>query len=206
MTHNFTLMDEAKKSLEGKWGNAALTFFIYIIIIGAIGSIPYYFGQVATIFIGGPFALGIIIFSLSISRGLPHRLEQIFEGFQRFGDSLIAQLLMTIFTVLWTMLLIIPGIIAAISYSMTFFIMADDPNIKPMDAIDKSKAMMDGYKWKYFLLNLNFIGWAFACIFTLGIGLFWLMPYVQVAKAKFYDDINPDKVDRDEELINSIGN
>jgi uncharacterized membrane protein len=96
---------------------------------------------------------------------------------------------MILFILLWTLLLIIPGIIAAISYSMTFYILADDNSIGAMDAIDKSKKMMDGYKWKCFCLGLRFLGWALLCILTLGIGFLWLMPYMQVSMAKFYDDV-----------------
>ena len=58
-----------------------------------------------------------------------------------------------------------------------------------MDALRKSKEMMDGYKWKYFCLGLRFIGWALLCVLTLGIGILWLSPYVQVSYAKFYEDV-----------------
>jgi uncharacterized membrane protein len=102
--------------------------------------------------------------------------------------------LMLVFTLLWMLLLIIPGIIAAISYSLTFYIIADDDTIKPMEAIDKSKQMMDGYKWKYFFLALRFLGWALLCILTLGIGFLWLIPYVQVTFAKFYDDVKANQI------------
>jgi uncharacterized membrane protein len=87
------------------------------------------------------------------------------------------------------LLLIVPGIIAAISYSQTFYILADDPGMDAISAIDKSKKMMRGYKWKYFCLGLRFIGWALLCILTLGIGLFWLDTYMQTSFAKFYDDV-----------------
>jgi uncharacterized membrane protein len=87
------------------------------------------------------------------------------------------------------LLLIIPGIIAAISYSMTFYILADDNSLTAMEAIDKSKAMMEGYKLKYFYLSLRFLGWALLAILTFGIGFLWLAPYMMVASAKFYDDI-----------------
>jgi uncharacterized membrane protein len=117
------------------------------------------------------------------------RIEQLFSGFNRFGTALAAYLLVTIFTFFWMLLLIVPGIIAAISYSQTFYIIADSQNIDPMDAIDKSKKMMQGYKWKYFCLYLRFIGWALLCILTLGIGYVWLLPYVQTSTAKFYDDL-----------------
>jgi uncharacterized membrane protein len=90
---------------------------------------------------------------------------------------------------LWALLLIVPGIVAAISYSMTFFILAEDSSLTPMEAINKSKQMMDGYKLKYFYLCLKFIGWALLCCLTLGIGFLWLIPYIQVSTAKFYDEL-----------------
>lgn len=187
-TENVVLMKMARESLKGFWGLAIGTFLLYIIITGAIQFIPF-IGLFASLLISGPMALGIAIFSLSISRNQEPALEQIFKGFNNFGTSLGAYLLMVLFILLWMLLLIIPGIIAAISYSMTFYILADDNSIGPMDAIDKSKKMMDGYKWKYFCLGLRFLGWALLCILTLGIGLLWLIPYMQVSMAKFYDDV-----------------
>jgi uncharacterized membrane protein len=187
-TENVVLMQMAKKSLKGKWGLAIGTFVVYMLVAAILQIIPI-IGPIASLIISGPLALGLAIFSLSISRNQNAKLEQIFQGFSNFGTALGAYLLMILFIILWTLLLIIPGIIAAISYSMTFYILADDNSIGAMDAIDKSKKMMDGYKWKYFCLGLRFLGWALLCILTLGIGFLWLMPYMQVSMAKFYDDV-----------------
>ena len=134
-------------------------------------------------------ALGAAIFSLSISRGKEAMLEQIFQGFNNFSTAFITYLLVLLYVLLWTLLLIVPGIIAALGYSMSFYIIADDPLIKPQDALNKSKAMMNGYKLKLFYLCLRFFLLALLCILTLGIGFFWLIPYVHVTMAKFYDDI-----------------
>ena len=190
-TENLVLMQMARKSLKGKWGLAIGTFVVYMLIIGAIQTTTEFFPLVGLLLlaISGPMALGIAIFSINISRNQDARLEQIFQGFNNFNTSLGAYLLMLLFTFLWTLLLIIPGIIAALSYSMTFYILADDNSIGAMEAIDKSKKMMDGYKWKYFCLGLRFIGWSLLCILTLGIGFLWLLPYMQVSMVKFYDDI-----------------
>ena len=87
------------------------------------------------------------------------------------------------------LLLIVPAIIAAFSYSMVFYILADNPDISPTNALKKSKEMMMGYKWKIFFLGLSFLGWALLAILTLGIGLLWLMPYIQVSTINFYEDI-----------------
>ena len=190
-TENLVLMQMARKSLKDKWGLAIGTYVVYMLIIGAIQTTTESFPLVGLLLlaISGPMALGIAIFSINISRNQDARLEQIFQGFNNFKTSLGAYLLMLLFTFLWTLLLIIPGIIAVLSYSMTFYILADDNSIGAMEAIDKSKKMMDGYKWKYFCLGLRFIGWSLLCILTLGIGFLWLLPYMQVSMVKFYDDI-----------------
>ena len=190
-TENLVLMQMARKSLKDKWGLAIGTFVVYMLIIGAIQTTTEFFPLVGLLLlaISGPMALGIAIFSINISRNQDARLEQIFQGFNNFSTSLGAYLLMLLFIFLWTLLLIIPGIIAVLSYSMTFYILADDNSIGAMEAIDKSKKMMDGYKWKYFCLGLRFIGWSLLCILTLGIGFLWLLPYMQVSMVKFYDDI-----------------
>ncbi|HEU4718455.1 MAG TPA: DUF975 family protein, partial [Bacteroidia bacterium] len=142
-----------------------------------------------SLFIAGPFALGAAMFSLSISRGKEAKLEQIFQGFNRYTTSLAAYLLIVAYVLLWLLLLIVPGIIAALSYSMTFYILADDPTIKAEDALKKSKAMMDGHKLKLFYLYLWFLLLGLLCILTLGIGFLWLIPFANVTTAKFYDDI-----------------
>ena len=185
---NKELMAEARESLSGNWGLAIGTFLVYGIIISSLQFIPVV-GSVLALFIAGPMLVGVSMFSLSLSRGENARLEQIFEGFRNYGTVLGAYLLMIVFIFLWALLLIIPGIIAAIAYSQTFYILAEDDTIGSMDALKKSKEMMDGYKWKYFCLGLRFIGWALLCILTLGIGFLWLSPYIQISYAKFYEDI-----------------
>jgi uncharacterized membrane protein len=103
---------------------------------------------------------------------------------------------MALFVFLWSLLLIIPGIIAALSYAMAFYILADDKEktVKAMEAIDKSKVMMYGYNWKLFCLGLRFFLLSLLCILTLGIGFLWLMPYMQVSLAKFYDDVKANPI------------
>jgi len=195
-TKNQVLMQMALGSLKGKWGIAIGAVVVYFLILGAIQGITRLspFAGIISLIIAGPMALGIIIFFINISRNQNAKLEQIFQGFNRFGTSLGAYLLVLLFTFLWTLLLIIPGIIASLSYSMTFLILADDNSIGAMEAIDKSKKMMYGYKWKFFCLGLRFLGWALLCILTLGIGFLWLTPYMIVSMVKFYEDIKEDQI------------
>lgn len=179
------LMADARASLEGKWGLGALTFFVVMLISGVAGLIP-----LVSLIIGGPFALGLAIFSLNLARNQEAELSNAFDGFQHFGRALVAYLLMILLVVVGLLLLIVPGIIVAIGLSQTLFILADEPQTSGVDALKKSWEMMKGYKMDYFILGLRFIPWMLLCILTLFIGFFWLAPYMQVTYAKFYDAIN----------------
>ncbi len=190
MAHNKELMAQARNALAGRWGLAAVATLLYIVVMAIAEIIPIA-GVVIGLLIGGPFVLGYVLFTLSISRGLEAKSSMIFDGFKNFAISLGTYLLMAIFTILWCLLLIVPGIIAALSYSMAFFILAENPNIGSLEAITASKKMMMGYKWKYFCLNWRFFWWGLLCVLTLGIGFLWLMPYMYVSFAKFYEDIKP---------------
>lgn len=181
-------MKSARESLRGKWGIAVSGFLIYCILSFSLGAIPI-IGPIIALIIGGPLTLGLAIFSLAIARRSDVRIELIFEGFQDFSRALVAYLLVAIFILLWLLLLIIPGIIAAFSYALTFYIMADDKSISARDAISKSKKMMNGYKWKLFCLYLRFIGWFILGILSLFIGFLWIGPYLQISVAKFYEDV-----------------
>lgn len=190
-TPNKILMQNARETLKGKWKLAIKVTLVYIVIqilLGFLSKVTNLTPLISFV-INAPLALGLAIFWISFSRNNNPNLDQIFEGFESWGRAIKAQLLTTIFTLLWTLLLIIPGIIAALSYSQIFYILSEDKNIGINDAIEKSKKMMYGYKWKFFRLQLRFIGWALLCILTLGIGFLWLIPYIQVTAAKFYDDI-----------------
>lgn len=195
-TENVVLMKMARESLKEKWGLAIGAFVVYILIVGAIQVAAHFYpiSSLLSLFIAGPFVVGLATFSISLSRNQDAKFEQIFKGFIIFWKSLGTYLLMILFVLLWLLLLIIPGIIAALSYSMTFYILADDNSIGAMEAINKSKIMMYGYKWKYFCLGLRFLGWALLCILTLGIGFLWLMPYMYVSFAKFYDDVKENPI------------
>ncbi len=201
---NVALMQKAKESLRGKWGLAIGTFLVYSLITGilpptlnyGLKSSYSFSGSLLSILIVPPLVLGIVIFSLALARNEEASFGQLFEGFQDYLRVFITFLLIFIFTILWTLLLIIPGIIASIAYSMTFYILAEDKEIKPMEAIRKSKEMMYGYKWKYFRLSLRFILLSLLCILTLGIGFLWLMPYMYVTLAHFYEDVKNNPIAR----------
>jgi len=187
-TFNKDLMSQARSSLQGNWGLAAGTCFVFgaIAILAAV--IPI-IGNLISFLITGAMSLGLAIFFLAVSRAQEPGFAMIFQGFSRFGTALAAYFFVTLFTLLWLLLLIIPGIIASLSYSMTYYVLADDPSIGALDAIKRSKEMMKGMKWKFFCLSFRFLGWALLCALTLGIGFLWLVPYMNCSTAKFYDDV-----------------
>ena len=188
---NSDLLQEAKESLSGRWGLAIGGFLLGGVITGVAQNIPG-IGIVISLIITGPMMLGLATFAQSYARkDQEPELDQIFSGFNNFGTALGAYLLMVLYVFLWFLLLIVPGIIAALSYSQIFFIIADNPTISVSDALKESKEMMEGHKMKLFLLGFNFIGWIFLCILTLGIGFLWLMPWIRVSYANFYNEINP---------------
>jgi Predicted integral membrane protein len=126
---------------------------------------------------------------LDVIRGIKLDFARLFDGFKDYGRILGTMLLTTVYTFLWTLLLVIPGIMKSYSYAMTLFILKDYPELQYDAAIEKSMAMMSGHKMKMFLLDLSFIGWAILCCFTLGIGFLFLAPYVEASHAAFYEDL-----------------
>jgi len=185
---NSDLRYEAREKLIGNWWPCVGLTLIYLIIQGVLGFIPFV-GGIVSLIITGPMQLGITIFYVSFIRSDEPDFNKFFEGFSDFGRALAAFILITLFTLGWTLLLVVPGIIAAFRYSQTFYVLMDDPEISAIDAIRKSSDMMSGAKLKLFMLVLSFIGWAILTAFTFGIGQLFLIPYVMTSQALFYEDL-----------------
>ncbi len=188
LTANRDLMQQAREALKGKWGLAVVGNLIYLALMSVGQFIPLV-GHFSSLIVGGPLLLGVTTFFLALSRRQEAAFSQIFDGLQRFVDALITYLLMALFIFLWSLLLIVPGIMVALSYAMTFFLMAENPGLKGKEALERSKALMNGNRWKLFCLFLRFLGWLLLGALTLGIGFLWIMPYLQTAMARFYDDL-----------------
>ena len=141
----------------------------------------------------GCIQVGLCAFTLAIVRNSNRKndLELLFYGFtNNLGTHMLSGLLIGIFTFLWSLLFIIPGIVKAYSYSMTYYVLLDNPELSVLDAIKESERIMRGYKMKAFLLDLSFIGWIFVGSFLCcGIGMLWVTPYMQAAKAHLYEEI-----------------
>ena len=146
-------------------------------------------GLLIGIFVTGAITVGLGNYFIKNTYSKPSFADA-FSGFRiKYGRNTGTILLMGIKLVLWTLLFIIPGIIKTYEYEMIPYILADDAEISSKDAFKKAKQMMKGNKWRLFKLNLSFIGWTILCIPTLGIGTFFLIPYINAANAEFYAEL-----------------
>jgi len=203
------LKDIAKEKLKGNWANAILVCLVVLILTGGVsltisgrefilygarGRSTYNFGDLIKLIIGGPMSLGMVSYFLNLIRDKEARIEDTFSGFRNFASAFLVQLLSEIFILLWALLLIIPGIIAALSYSMAYYILQDNPELSAMDVIRESKKLMDGEKARLFVLGLSFLGWIIVGVITCGIGFLWITPYMNATTAAFYEDLKRRKL------------
>ena len=184
MTQNQLFMRQAKAMLAGNWWNAVLATLIYLVIIGAVSC-----SYVGELILYGPFTLGYALFLIVLCDRKFADFNLLFKGFDNFVQTLVAGLLYSIIVSIGMCLLIVPGIIAALGLSMTFFIMIDNPGISGVDALQASWRMMQGHKMDLLCLFLRFFGWWLLSVITFGIGFLWLYPYIVAAKLNFYRSI-----------------
>ena len=196
----------ARGALKDRWTSVIGIYLVWFFaLIGSIFGLVVFQGIIERIagespllefvtqliqsIVQAPLALSFSFLCLRISRGLSTNVPMVFQGFAHFWKACATYFLIYLFTILWTLLLIVPGIVAGLSYSTAWYILCDDPTLSPMEASRRSKAMMRGHKWRYFCLLCRFLGWGVLCIFTLGIGYLWLFPYVGTSIACFYNDL-----------------
>ena len=140
--------------------------------------------------VGSFVELGYNLYNIKlINRDENRGLGTLFEHKDYFGSALGLRFMIGLSVFLWSLLLVIPGIIAAYNYSMAAYIMAEDPDIGPSIAMQRSKELMNGYKWELFCLQFSFIGWEILAALTLGIGNIALVPYQKAAETAFYMNI-----------------
>lgn len=208
------LRKKGRESLHGNWTTAALItlllFFLQNIFsltdplryiskehaAALVNSASYssfrWLAFACWILITGAFILGAARFYLHLVRKENASVSTVFSFFREgnlFLNSIVFYVLRLIYLVLWFLLLIIPGIIKSYSYALSSYILIDEPNLTPNEAITKSRQLMHGKKWRLFLLTLSFFGWFLLGIVTLGIGFLWVAPYYQTTVAEFYQEV-----------------
>ena len=168
--------------LDSEIGAFLVGSAIYITIAAIVMAVVYFV-------LGSIISVGYARFNLDlVDRGEPG-FETLFGYFSYWKTTAIARLLQSVYILLWSLLFIIPGIIATYSYAMTEFILAENPDLTASEAIARSKEMMSGNRWRLICLHFSFVGWDILSSLTLGIGNLWLRPYKQAANAAFYREI-----------------
>lgn len=180
----------AKAQLGGSifsqnWLMGLLVMLVYGVIYGALS-----YTAIGAIIVYGPLTYGFSVVFLSLARGADKvEFSDLFSGFNDdFGGTFLIGLMTSIFTFLWSLLFVIPGIVKSYAYSMAFYIKKDNPQWGWKECIDESCRMMEGHKLDLFILDLSFIGWYIVgslCI----VGALWVYPYHMAAKANFYESI-----------------
>ncbi len=209
MKRTLDLHREAKLALTGKWGTFVLMMLL-VCIINAVVQIPEQIVQtIATI--NGKWTVGLIcvyvpllivtliivlmnsiayqIALLDNARGIKVDIDALLTPFKSFGRYFMASALLFVYICLWTCLFIVPGLIKAFSYALTPYILRDNPQLSPQEAITLSSRMMDGHKLRLFKLYISFLGWFLLSILTCGIGFLWLFPYMKSSEVAFYLDV-----------------
>jgi len=181
----------AKEQIKGNIGILFLISLIVAAIAGLANTIPGV-GSLASLIVLTPaFSLALIKIYLNLTQGRNPEIGDLFAEFNNFWASFKVSFLTGLFTMLWSLLFYIPGIIKALSYSQAMYILAENPGIGAREAINRSKAMMDGHKMELFVLYLSFIGWALLGVVTFGIAYIYVIPYMSAAQANFYNSIKP---------------
>ena len=209
MQLNSELRAQARERLEGQWGTFVLMTFL-MLVIQTILQIPGYIGSLLEVLspenvlaslsfsnisnilslLALPLSWGLTVSLLRNHREESVDLENLFDGFRggRYTRVFCALFLVNLFTFLWALLLIIPGIMKAFSYALTPYILLDEPELTARQAITRSCEIMQGRRWKLFCLYFSFIGWGILSLLTFGIGFLWLVPYMNASVAAFYED------------------
>lgn len=191
----------ALAALKGKWAHAVLCAVAYVVVAACYyifvafdsGS-PSWLWAVSLLFLYGvvcPLQVGYYCSHRDlVAKGDADLVRNTFRiTFSSWGRNVLGMFLMMVFVVLWTLLLIIPGIVKAFAYALTPYILVDRPELSASQAINLSVEMMKGHKFDMFWLSVSFVGWIVLSILTLGIGLFWVMPYMTASMGAFYQDV-----------------
>ena len=176
---NFNINEENIRNLPPVFWTVLLPL---VSVAGLLGIVSF--------ILGGTVELGYAKFLLKQYDRKQLQFSDLFSQFERFGTGFAQKFLRTLYTCLWALLLVIPGIVKGLSYAMTPFILEEHPEMTASEAIKASMRLMDGHKMDLFILGLTFIGWQILACLTMGIGFLVLNPYMNAAYAAFYRSIS----------------
>lgn len=186
---NYEIRAKARQDLgsqifSNQWMIALVVCLLASVLSSLAASVVPILGA---LLITGPLMAGMASFFLAYARkDSDAKIETLFNGFYDFGQTFLIGLMMSLFTFLWSLLFVIPGIVKSYAYSMAYYIKKDNPSYSWQECMDESQRMMQGKKWQLFCLDLSFIGWLVLGALCLGVGTLWVAPYMESARANFY--------------------
>ncbi len=145
-----------------------------------------------SLFVGSIIAVGYATYNLKLVDGKFMSIGDLFLHFSNYTTIVLTTLIKWVIILFLSIFLFVFGIIAYYNYALTNYILAENPDVTPTQALKLSKSMMKGNRFRLFCLEFSFLGWAILCIFTFGIGVLWLNPYISAAKTAFYRDLCDD--------------
>lgn len=215
----YQIREQAREALKGKWGKGALITLAYLAFSFVLGFIAGLFGEdslvydlieIATTIIQVPVAFGLVYAFIKLKKNEEVKAFDFLSlGFSNFKRSWVIILRVVLkmivpFIVMVVSIMLSTGALVGLIlflvsyiwmmlkilyYSLTTFIAYDNPNMTSLEVVNESERMMKGNRWEIFVLSLSFIGWIILTVCTLGIGYFWLLPYMQVASICFYESL-----------------
>ena len=175
--------------VNSSWFQMIMPFLMGLIIVSVAWA-------VVNLVLGGAITLGYAQFNLNLVDDREPQFGDLFSHIRRIWEGFCMQFFQGMLVFLWSILFIIPGIVASYRYAMTPYILAEDMDLSVMEAIGESKRLMRGNKWRLFCLDLSFLGWQILCTLTLGIASLWVGPYIETARAAFYREISENRYSR----------
>ncbi len=178
--------------LGGKWGLAVTLTIVYVLIAICATAMESAFWEsslISTLLLVPMQYAYSIVFLDDLRSGKKLEVASLFEGYSDYLRIVGTYLLVGIYVFLWSLLLIIPGIIKGLGYSQTVYVLKDNPELSFNSAIKRSCEMMKGHRWEYFCLYFSFIGWILLEIITLGIASLWVNPYMNATFANYYEKL-----------------
>jgi len=182
------LMKKGRALLEPHLAISIGVCLFYGLVVAIPAELNSY-GEMISFLLAGPLQLGMCFFFLNLVRGEEARFELLFEGFKTLLTILFSYAIITVLTLLGLVLLIVPGIIVVLGFSMTYYIIADDPKISFQAALEQSWKLTDGNKMELLELNLRFIPWYILGLLFFIVGVFVVIPWHNSTLALYYDDL-----------------
>ena len=173
----------AKQQLQGNIGMLFVCLLITWVLSWVLSnSVP----GLASLIVAPPLTLGMSMIFLGLTRNESPEINTLFSGFSYIGPAILLNIMIAVFTCLWSLLFVIPGIIKGISYSMAYFVLADNPELSAKEALDESKRITSGHIGDLFVLYLSFIPWVLLGAITCGLALIYVVPYMQTTTVNYY--------------------